>query len=51
MISDLINLNETQKQFSNYYVIKIDMTNTMNLHFNFIANFPFSDEYKDVFDR
>lgn len=51
MISELINLNETQKQFSNHYVIKVDMENTMNLHFNFIANFPFGDEYKDVFDK
>lgn len=49
--SELLTLNESQKQFSNYYVIKINMENTMNLHFNFIPNFPFADKYKDVLDK
>ena len=50
MSSELIDLNDTQKQFSNHYIIRIDMENPMNLHFQFTPNFPFADRYKSELD-
>lgn len=51
MSSELIHLNDTQKLFSNRYIIRIDMENPMNLHFRFTPNFPFADMYEDVLNE
>lgn len=51
MSSELIYLNDTQKQFSNHYILRIDMKDTMNFHFQFTPNFLFADRYKNELDE
>jgi hypothetical protein len=50
-MSEIINLNDSQRQFSRHYTFYIEVKNPFDIYFSFRPNFSFGEVYQEKLDE